>query len=121
VAASISPSKVRLTWNKGSSNLTGFKIYRKTNDSNDWTLLSETGPTTFNYIDARVANHQSTTGYSYYIQAFNMNGASPPTGTVCVPFNPSGLTATTATGSNGKIILQWKDNSDNEHGVSVFL
>ncbi len=37
---------------------------------------------------------------------------------VCMPFNPSSLTATA--GSNGKVVLNWTDNSDNERGFELY-
>ncbi len=118
VATNVSSSKVDLTWDEWSTNVTGFKIYRKLDNSGSWTLLATKGPTTFNYRDTKASGNQSTTGYCYYVQACNDKGCSPPTYTVCMPFNPTGVTA--IAGSNGKIILEWEDNSDNERGFEIY-
>ncbi len=117
VATWASSSRVDLTWDEWSSNVTEFKIYREINDSGSWTLLATTGPATLNYSDTSSMGNQSSTGYCYYVQACNSKGCSPPTYTVCIPFNPTGLIATD---SNGKIVLNWSDNSDNERGFEIY-
>ncbi len=118
VATCVSSSKVDLTWDEWSTNMTEFKIYRNVNNSGSWTLLATTGPTTFNYSDTKASGNQSTTGYCYYVQACNDKGCSPPTYTVCMPFNPTSLTATA--GSNGRVVINWTDNSSNERGFEIY-
>jgi titin len=118
VATCVSASKIDLTWEEWSTNVTEFKIYREINDSSSWTLLATTGPTTFTYSDTTATGNQTTTGYCYYVQACNDAGCSPPTYSACMPFSPSSLTATV--GSNGKLVLNWTDNSDNERGFELY-
>jgi hypothetical protein len=112
-----SSSKVKLSWNEGSSKVTKFEIYRKVG-SGSWSLYAITAPDVLNYMDKTAPGNQTTTSYCYYVQACNDAGCSPPTYAACLPFNPTSLSATP--GSNGKISLLWTDMSDNERGFEIY-
>ncbi len=118
VASYVSSSKVDLTWGEWSSNVTGFKIYRNLNGADSWTLLASIGPYDLSYSDTNAAKNQTTKFYSYYMQACNNAGCSPPTYMAGMPHNPKSLIATT--GSNDKIILEWEDKCDNERGFEIY-
>ena len=117
VATYASSSRVDLTWDEWSSTVTEFEIYRKVG-SGSWELLETLASTFTEYSDKMAYGNQSTTSYSYYVQACNNAGCSPPTYTVAMPFNPTNLTA--RAGSNGKSILEWTDNCNNERGFEIY-
>jgi hypothetical protein len=112
-----SPSKVKLSWNEGSSKVTKFEIYKKAG-SGSWNFFATSGPDVLNYIDTKATGNQTATSYCYYVQACNDSGCSPPTYAACLPFNPTNLSA--APGSNSKISLLWTDMSDNERGFEIY-
>lgn len=118
MAKHVSSSQIDLSWSTWSSGITKFEIYRKAG-SGSWSLLVSTGPTVLNYSDTTATGNQSSTSYCYYALAYNSFGSSPPSHTVCVPFNPTNLSATA--GSTGRIALSWADNSTNERGFEIWL
>jgi hypothetical protein len=109
--------KVDLTWDEKSSTVKKFEIYRKAG-SGSWNLLATTAPDVLTYTDTKATDNQTITSYCYYVQACNDSGCSPPTYAVCLPFNPTNLSATK--GTDGKIILSWTDNSTNERGFEIY-
>jgi hypothetical protein len=73
VARPVSSSAVRLAWNDGATE-TGYRVERRTEDPNGWSLLVMLPANTTLYVDANVLEG---TQYFYRIQAFNNYGNSP--------------------------------------------
>ena len=120
VAIYSSEDTIDLAWVQWGSSVTKFEIYRYKNESGSWTLLATTGLDVRSYIDETATNNQTTSFYTYKIQACNAAGCSPPAYKVSVPFNPTDLSA--STNSQGKIILEWTDNSGDkvERGFEIY-
>jgi fibronectin type 3 domain-containing protein len=115
-ATSVSTSQVNLAWTDNSTDETGFEIYRKAG-AGSWTLLTTTAANVKNYGDITATGNASTKTYSYYVKACNASLCSPSTNTAVVPYKPTDLTATAA---SGRINLTWEDNSSNEAGFKVY-
>jgi len=115
-AISTSASQVKLTWKDNSSDEASFKVYRK-KDSGSWNLIATKGANVTSHTNWTAIGNTSTTTYSYYIQACNVNGCSPKTRTAVVPYRPTNLTATAS--SSSRINLAWTDNSGNETGFEI--
>ncbi len=73
VARPLSGSAVRVAWNDVSSE-TGYRVERRTENPNSWSLLVALPANTTDYVDANVLQG---TQYFYRVQAFNNNGNSP--------------------------------------------
>ncbi len=117
-AATISTSRIKLTWEDNSSNETGFKIERK-KSGGTYTQIEAVDEDTTSFTDTGLANN---TNYYYRVRAYNdagdslySNEAVATTG--LVPDEPSDLTATVV--SNSRIELTWQDNSSNETGFKI--
>jgi hypothetical protein len=115
-AISASAGKINLAWKDNSTNETSFKIYRK-KGTGAWTLLKTTAVNAISFSDAAAAGNDSANAYSYYIRACDSAGCSPISSIAVVPFAPTNLAATPATGN---INLNWADNSNNETGFQMY-
>lgn len=69
----VSYNKAHLTWTDGSSNETGFEIYRKGPTDNDYIMIGLAVANTTSFDDTLLTGN---TTYSYKIQAVNLNGGS---------------------------------------------
>jgi hypothetical protein len=118
-ATSVSSGQINLSWKDNSARETFFRIFRKTGTGFIWTLLTPGGvaPDTTKYSEPTAAGNNTTNSYSYYIQACNDLGCSPPTSAATVPLRPTGLAAAT---SELGIKLSWTDRSNNETGFQVY-
>ena len=118
VATYSSADTIDLSWDQWGSTVTKFEIYRDENDSGSWTLIATAESDVLSYSDETAYNNQTTSFYTYKVQACNAAGCSPPAYKVGVPFKPTGLTA--GVNSQDKIVLQWTDNSDYERGFEIY-
>ena len=114
-ALSLSLNAVNLTWTHTGSNISGFRVFRRTG-TGTWQLIKETAPSARSYRDTAAAGNSSSAGYAYYVKAFNAAGPSPATNTAAVPFIPTSLLAVRALEG---VNLTWQDNSTNETGAQV--
>jgi len=111
----ISPTRIKLTWQDNSDNESGFRIYRNGN------TVGSVGANTTSYIHRGL---ESETRYCYQIVAYNSSGESGTTNRNCsmtlksIPDLPKNVKATPLTSS--EIKLSWKDDSDNEDGFRVY-
>jgi hypothetical protein len=113
--------RIDLDWRDNSTNETGFLIQRST-DGVTFADLATVGAGVITYSDLAVFGGIT---YTYRVAALNGAGASawsntasatvPPDATA--PAAPSGLAATTITGTS--LRLTWLDNSNNETGFTV--
>jgi len=87
-AASNAADKVTLTWTDNAVNETKFAIYRKASTGTFALLDTIQSAEVKSYTDTTATGNDSTTAYSYYIQACNTTGCSPATNTAVVPFRP---------------------------------
>jgi len=117
VATYSSASTVDLSWDQWGSTVTKFEIYRDENNSGSWTLLATAEPDARSYSDKTATNNQTTSFYTYRVQACSAAGCSPPAYKVGVPFKPTGLEATDST---GKVVLEWTDNSNDNRGFEIY-
>lgn len=115
-AVSVGERAVEIRWKDNSDNEEGFKIFR------DGKLIAMTVPNDISYLDT---NLQPGTLYKYEIRATNDLGDSDPIETKVFTLNRKNIlippTNLFASIKNGKyIVLNWKDNSDNEDGFKIF-
>ena len=115
-AVSVGERAVELRWIDNSDNEEGFKIFR------DGKLITTTVPNAISYLDTDL---EPGTLYRYEIRATNDLGDSDPIETKVFTLNRKNVlippTNLFASIKNGKyIILNWKDNSDNEEGFKIF-
>jgi hypothetical protein len=79
-ATTSSSTQINLSWtapaNNGGSAITGYKIERSANGGTTWSLVANTGTTT--YSDTGLA---SSTTYTYRVSAINAIGTSSPSNT----------------------------------------
>ncbi|MCF7875439.1 fibronectin type III domain-containing protein [Candidatus Bipolaricaulota bacterium] len=111
----LSPSRIKLTWNDNSSNEDGFRIYRNGN------TVATVGANTGSYIHKGLSGE---TRYCYQVVAYNSSGESGTTNRNCsmtlksIPGVPRNVQATPL--SSSEIKLSWKDWSDNEDGFRIY-
>jgi hypothetical protein len=115
-ATSISASQIKLIWTDNSTDEKSFKIYKKAG-AGSWDLLATKGENIVSHTDDNASGNTTTT-YSYYVQACNSSGCSPKTNTAVIPYKPINLSATAA--SSSKINLKWADKSSNETGFQIY-
>jgi FtsP/CotA-like multicopper oxidase with cupredoxin domain len=125
--------RVDLTWTDASSNETGFAVQRSAFADGPWTNLIRLPAGTTTYSDR---TGSSGSAYYYRVFAYNTVGDTQisafPTVTqdsafsntvtigtvqVLMPAAPSGVTAAVQTGP--KVLLTWKDNSNDETGFVI--
>ncbi len=114
-AAVVSSTQINLSWTETSTDVTGFKIERKTGSG----TYAQIGTALANATSYNDTNLTANTSYTYRVRATNAGGDSNYSNEANVttlqnppPNAPSNLTATTA--SVIQINLSWTDNSTNE-------
>jgi hypothetical protein len=119
-AVALSGTEVRLTWNDNSTNETGFRIFRSTNDV-DYTEIGSAPADSNNFRDTGL---QAATKYWYGLAAFNSYGESDVVVTNVTTSSsaptlaaPTNLRATA--NRRARIELAWNDNSSNETGFEI--
>ncbi|GEM_PF-4086925 len=121
MAAALSNTSIRLTWDDNSNNENGFNIYRL--EGEFMTLVGSVGANVSTFDDTGL---EPATPYYYTVRAFNDTGESDDSniafaitdgGVLTVPVAPSGLSAVAI--SQSEIQLHWSDNSDNEEGFII--
>lgn len=117
-ATAVSGSSINLAWTDASSDETGFRIERST-DNVTFVLLASTSANTTVYSDTGLT---TDVRYYYRVRAYNSVGESLPSNTAntvppSVPGAPSGLTASATSAS--QINLSWTDNATNESGFKI--
>ena len=117
-ATSFSTSKINVCWNDNSTDETGFKIYRKT-DNGSWKFLYKTNADVKCYSDINAAGNTFTTTYSYYVKACKDTLCSPNTNAAVVPCKPTDLTAQASYFSD-IIYLSWTATGYNATGFQTY-
>jgi acid phosphatase type 7 len=119
-ATAVSASQINLTWVDHSTNETGFKIERSTDNVN-FSQIATVGTNIQSYSNTGLT---ASTRYFYRVRATNANGDSAYSNTAdattqgTVALNaPSGLTAVAV--AKNRINLAWTDNSTNESGFKI--
>lgn len=114
----VSDSEIELNWKDNSDNETGFKIYRKTEDT-EFKEISEVSVDVTYFKDTGL-NYYTT--YFYTVRSFNKKGnsdfsneASATTNNI-EPYVPENLKADVEFIT---ITLTWDDMSDNEYGFKI--
>ena len=89
-ATAIDYSTIDLSWIDMSGDENGFRVERRKGQSGSFDLLVQTGPNITTHTDASVI---AATEYCYRVVAFNGDGDSPPSSTVCEtpPAPPPGV------------------------------
>lgn len=120
-AATVSSSKINLTWIDNSDNEQVFRIERSTNAGSTWSSLNTVSMNNTSYSDTGLT---ASTEYHYRVRAENSLGNSDYTNTInattvaALPISaPTNLVATAV--SVSKIDLTWVDNSNNEENFKV--
>ena len=116
-AAPLSPSEVTVTWKDASTNEDGFVIERSAGGSDSWIEAGRVPLDVTKFTDHALAFDSE---FSYRVRAVNAAGMSGPLpgaktrtpANTQAPAAPSNLVA--ATPRSGEIVLDWKDNSNNE-------
>jgi hypothetical protein len=115
-AVSTNSSTVAVTWGDKSADETGFLVERATSGSGPWVAAATIGPNSTSYSDGARA---SETQVCYRVAAFNANGRSNWSATVCA-LPPAGPTNLRAAGSDPTTFnLTWSDNSAFEDGYQI--
>jgi len=114
-----SDSDIKLQWDDQSDNESGFRIERKT-DNTDWKQIYIAYPNTHSYLDdglgSGVKFYYRMKAYNDYGESGYSNTASAETGSI--PNIPLNLSAKTL--SSQSIELEWSDISDNEDGFNIY-
>ncbi|NDD63326.1 MAG: hypothetical protein EBZ36_05020, partial [Acidobacteria bacterium] len=102
-----SSTSLELVWTEGGGVETGFKIFRRTGESGNFSQLAVVNANILTFIDTGLV---AGTNYQYYIVAFNLGGESEPSDlaaqtTPTVPPAPT-MGALTAT-SYDQITVNW--------------
>jgi fibronectin type 3 domain-containing protein len=122
-ASVVSSTQITLAWQDNSTNETGYKIERCTNQGcTSFAQIAQVGANVTAYSNTGLTGG---TSYSYRVRATNATGdsgysnvASATTTAVAQPpAAPSALTATVA--SSTQINLAWQDNASNETGYKI--
>lgn len=112
IATVSTSTRIQLDWTDNSTNETGFRIERSTNNFATVTTFTVNANVT-SYLNVSLA---ANTTYSYRVCATNAHGSSAFTNVevsrTSDPDAPSGLVATAA--SSTSIHVTWTDNSNNE-------
>jgi hypothetical protein len=119
-ATAVSSSRINLTWQDLTTNEAGFKIERSTNNST-FTQVASVGPNITTFANTGLASNVT---YYYRVRAYNSTTNSPYSNTANaktfagqLPTAPSNLVAQAT--STSRILLTWRDNSNNESGFKV--
>ncbi|MCW3465412.1 fibronectin type III domain-containing protein [Chitinophaga nivalis] len=73
VAASLTPTRIKLTWNDNSNNETGFEVYRANSSGGTYTLIGTLDAAINTYLDTTLS---ANTAYYYKVRAMNAGGYS---------------------------------------------
>ena len=124
-ASVVSSTQIKLSWNDNSTDETGFVIYYR--QTGTGAVFAQQGVVGAGVTSSSVTGLSSSTGYEFYVRAFNANGLSLRTnivsdttqsgGTTIPPSAPTILIAT-AINAN-RIDISWKDNSTDEDGFRI--
>ena len=124
-AGAPTPSVVNLQWVDNSSNEQGFRIRRRTGNSELWAVIATVNPNVTSFQDLRVFPE---TTYFYSVTAFNTageSGASNEARVTTIGGSAGGnlsaipLNLQVTAISTGQVVLKWMDNSFNELGFRV--
>src|SRR5439155_936820 len=118
-ATAVSGTRVDLSWTDNSTNESGFKLYRST-DNVTWLFFAQTGENVTSYT--WWAGSPGTT-YSFRAVSYNAGGDSVPSNAATVttpsaPAAPGNLSATAVSGT--RVDLAWTDNSADESGFHLY-
>ena len=118
-AAAISSSQINLAWTDLSSNETGFRIERSTDNFN-FAVIATVGANVTAFADT---GRNGGTTYYYRVQAYNSAGASAYSAVAfaTTPVAPLAAPVNLSAGalSAGRIRLTWTDSSATESGFAI--
>jgi fibronectin type 3 domain-containing protein len=124
-ASVVSSTQIKLSWSDNSTDETGFVIYYR--QTGTGAVFAQQGVVGAGVTSSSVTGLSSSTGYEFYVRAFNANGLSLRTnivsdttqsgGATIPPSAPTNLIAT-AINAN-RIDISWKDNSTDEDGFRI--
>jgi uncharacterized protein len=114
----VTANSISLSWYDNSNNETGFKIERRTANTN-YTQVATVGANVTTYTNTGLSNN---TTYYYRVKAYNNSGDSVYTNivnatTTNLPAAPTNLVVTSVT--TNRINLAWTDNATNESGFKI--
>jgi fibronectin type 3 domain-containing protein len=134
-AAAVSPDRINLSWQDGSTNETGYELQRSTTGpSGSFTLLANTPSNVTSYGDVSL---MAATEYCYRLRAYRTTGKKttysafsntscattqeipPPPPPPPGPIAPSGTNARPANSLVHSAQINWTDNSADESGFRV--
>ncbi|HXG96371.1 MAG TPA: fibronectin type III domain-containing protein, partial [Gemmatimonadales bacterium] len=106
-------------WQSSSSNESGYRIERSTDDGATWSDAGSAGRGETSFFD--FGGLVSEQAVCYRVVAFNQIGESPASSADCTtpPAGPTDLTATLL--ADGTVGLTWTDNSSVEDGYQVWV
>jgi hypothetical protein len=123
-AATVSGSRIDLSWSDNADNEDGFDLWRRKWDGSSWgSYVKQTLPA--DSASKSVTGLSSGATYKFFLRASNAVGQSSwvsvtgaTTGGAVAPAAPSSLSAATVSGS--RIDLTWSDNATNEDGFDLW-
>jgi hypothetical protein len=135
-ASAVSPYEIDLAWQRASSQVTGFQVFRSTTGpTGNYSLLTTTAGSASRYANVGLT---ASTQYCYEVRSFKTAGKNtnysafssavcastlpPPAPTIIAPSDVNVVAVPNAyyidfDGSN--VLVTWKDNSPNEDGFRV--
>jgi len=117
-AVSVSATQVDLTWTDNADDELGYRVERCLDASCTFSQIVQLPANTVSYSDMSLSEGET---YRFRVYAYSAAGFSGYSGEVVAttdfPLPPSGLTATTVTGT--QIDLSWSDNASNEDGYEI--
>jgi titin len=126
LAGELKEGQVILTWKDNATNEDGYRVHVSIGDFNNYALYKELPKDTTTYTDANL-NIPGTT-FFFKVTAFNGNGGdSVPSNEVMIRIKaadeekaPNGPTELKMVQVFEKdVVLEWKDNADNEDGYKL--
>lgn len=108
---------VKLTWNRGSTNVSGYRLERGTSPNSGFTTIATPGRYDVGYLDQGLVEGKR---YYYRLTAFNSFGDSPTSSVITGATKVAAPISLSATWfSTARIDLTWTDQSNSEAWFTV--
>jgi len=125
LAGELKDGEVVLTWKDNSISEDGYRVYVSIGDFNNYALYKDLPKDSITFSDKNLNIPGNT--FFFKVTAFNVNGESVPSNEIMVrikalnegtaPVSPTNLAIVQVYEKD--VVLEWKDNSDNEEGFRL--
>lgn len=125
LAGELKDGLVILTWKDNSVTEDGYKVYVSIGDFNNYALYKDLPKDTTTFSDQNLNIPGNT--FFFKVAAYNVNGESIPSNEIMIRIRPANEGTAPEAPTNLSIVqvyekdvvLEWKDNSDNEEGFRL--